>query len=126
MKTHDAQGPGVSPWLLTRLQAWGIDDLTDVQQLALAAGVADGRSLVVNAPTSSGKTLIGEIAVLCALRAGQRAVYLVSHKALADQKYLDFVARFGEGAAEPIGSVGLQTGDRSEGDIDARLMVATY
>jgi helicase len=70
--------------------------------------------------------LVGEIAVLCALRSGVRAIYLVSHKALADQKYLDFVARFGEGAAQPLGSVGLDTGDRSEGDVDAQLMVATY
>lgn len=126
MRTPDIQGPGVDAWLIQRLQSWGIEALTDVQQRAIAAGAAAGRSLIVSAPTSSGKTLVGEIAVLCALRSGVRAIYLVSHKALADQKYLDFVARFGEGAAEPIGSVGLNTGDRTEGDIDAQLMVATY
>ncbi len=126
MKASDAAGPGVDTWLLQRLQSWGIESLTDVQQRALFAGVADGDSLVVSAPTSSGKTLIGEIAVLCALRSRFRAIYLVSHKALADQKYLDFVMRFGEDAAEPIGSVGLNTGDRTEGDIDAQLLVATY
>jgi len=126
MRTSDVEGPGVDVWLLQRLQSWGIKSLTDVQQRALAAGAAAGCSLVVSAPTSSGKTLVGEIAVVCALRLGIRAIYLVSHKALADQKYLDFVARFGEGAAEPIGSVGLNTGDRTEGDIDAQLMVATY
>ncbi|WP_266254859.1 MULTISPECIES: DEAD/DEAH box helicase [Paraburkholderia] len=120
------EGPGVDAQLLQRLQSWGIGLLTDVQQRALAAGVATRRSLIVSAPTSSGKTLVGEIAVFCALRSGLRAIYLVSHKALADQKYLDFVARFGEGAAEPIGSVGLNTGDRTEGDINAQLMVATY
>lgn len=126
MKTSDAQGPGVDTWLIQQLQSWEIESLTDVQQRALAAGAAAGRSLVVSAPTSSGKTLVGEIAVLCALRSGIRAIYLVSHKALADQKYLDFVARFGEAAAAPTGSVGLNTGDRTEGDIDAQLMVATY
>jgi len=126
MKTSNAEGPGVDAWLLHQLQSWGIESLTDVQQRALASGAAAGRSLVVSAPTSSGKTLVGEIAVLCALRSGVRAIYLVSHKALADQKYIDFVARFGEGAAEPVGSVGLNTGDRTEGDIDAQLMVATY
>lgn len=126
MRTSEIQGPGVDAWLVQRLQSWGIETLTDVQQRAIAAGAAAGRSLIVSAPTSSGKTLVGEIAVLCALRSGVRAIYLVSHKALADQKYLDFVARFGEGAAEPIGSVGLNTGDRTEGDIDAQLMVATY
>lgn len=126
MVISDAHGPAVDAWLLQRLQSWGIKSLTDIQRCALAAGAADGRSLVVSAPTSSGKTLVGEIAVLCALRAGLRAIYLVSHKALADQKYLDFVARFGEGSAEPIGSVGLNTGDRTEGDVDSQLMVATY
>lgn len=126
MKLSEAQGPAVDAWLLQHLQSWGIESLTDVQQRALAAGAAAGNSLVVSAPTSSGKTLIGEIAVLCALRAGVRAIYLVSHKALADQKYLDFVARFGEGARDPIGSVGLSTGDRTEGDVDAQLLVATY
>ena len=126
MNVSEAQGPGVTSLLRDQLQTWGIKTLTDVQQRTLSAGVADGRSLIVSAPTSSGKTLVGEIAVLCALRAGFRAVYLVSHKALADQKYLDFVARFGEGAAEPVGSVGLNTGDRAEGDIDPQLMVATY
>jgi helicase len=126
MKISDVSAPGVDAWLLRRLQSLGIESLTDVQQRALAAGAAAGRSLVISAPTSSGKTLVGEIAVLCALRSGLRAIYLVSHKALADQKYLDFVDRFGENAAEPIGSVGLNTGDRTEGNIDAQLMVATY
>ena len=122
----DISGPGVDVWLTDRLKTWDISTLTDVQVRALDAGVADGRSMIVSAPTSSGKTLVGEIAVLWALRAGVRAIYLVSHKALADQKYLDFVSRFGERAPEPIASVGLNTGDRAEGDIDAQLMVATY
>lgn len=126
MNVIDASGPGVGPWLTDRLIAWGINTLTDVQERALDAGIADGRSMIVSAPTSSGKTLIGEIAVLAALRSGARAIYLVSHKALADQKYLDFVSRFGERAEAPIASVGLNTGDRGEGDIDAQLMVATY
>jgi helicase len=122
----EVTGPGVDAWVIERLGAWGISTLTDVQVRALQAGVADGRSLIISAPTSSGKTLVGEIAVLAALRAGVRAIYLVSHRALADQKYLDFVARFGEQAAEPLASVGLNTGDRAEGDVDARLLVATY
>ena len=86
MNAADASGPGVGVWLTDRLTAWGISTLTDVQVRALDAGIADGRSMIVSAPTSSGKTLIGEIAVLSALRTDVRAIYLVSHKALADQK----------------------------------------
>lgn len=126
MNVTEATGPGVGDWLTDRLRAWGVEFLTDVQARALQAGVADGRSMIVGAPTSSGKTLVGEIAVLSILKDGGRAIYLVSHKALAEQKHRDFLARFGELSPQPIASVGLNTGDRAEGNIDARLMVATY
>jgi helicase len=116
----------VEDWLKTKLSEWGIETLTDVQKKALAAGVVDGQSLIVSAPTSSGKTLVAEMAALSALRKGMRVLYLVSHRALADQKYLDFEARFGEASANPIASVGLSTGDRTEGRVDADLRVATY
>ncbi len=126
MDVHNISGPGVGRWLAERLISWGIQELTEIQARSLEAGIADGRSMVVSAPTSTGKTLVGEIAVLSALRSGIKAIYLVSHKALADQKYRDFEGRFGDSAPDPIASVGLSTGDRTEGDIDARLTVATY
>ena len=114
MKIDEASGPGIDDWLIDRLRGWGTSDFTDVQVKALHAGIADACSMVVSSPIPSGKTLIGEIAASLALRAGTRAIYFVSHKALADQKYIDFVARFGEGAAHPIASVGLNTGDRQK------------
>lgn len=86
----------------------------------------EDQSMIVSAPTSSGKTLIGELAALAGIKQGKRIIYLVSHKALADQKYLDFRQRFGEDAPKPIASVGLSTGDREEGDVDAQFTVATY
>jgi len=113
-------------WLKQKLAEWGIKELTDIQQKALAAGVTEGASLIVSAPTSSGKTLVAEIAAASVLRKGMPVLYLVSHRALADQKYLDFEARFGEASPNPIASVGLSTGDRSEGSVDAQLRVATY
>jgi helicase len=63
MKIEDVSGPGTGPWLIEQLRDWGIKTLTDVQAKALAAGVADGTSMIVSAPTSSGKTLVGEIGV---------------------------------------------------------------
>ncbi|GGA37334.1 DEAD/DEAH box helicase [Dyella nitratireducens] len=126
MEVAEADGPGVTEWVKEQLHSWGIKNLTDIQAKSLAAGVAGERSLIVSAPTSSGKTLVGEVAALCALRNGIKVLYLVSHKALADQKYSDFVRRFGEEASSPLGSVGLNTGDRAEGDVDASLLVATY
>lgn len=126
MQLNEVKGPGVDEYLLNQLRSWGIVSLTEIQQKAISSGIADGKSMIVCAPTSSGKTLVGEIAILSRLHAGHRAIYLVSHKALADQKYEDFNNRFGENAKNPIASVGLSTGDRDEGDYDAQLLVATY
>ena len=126
MKLEEIHGPGIDTWLIDQLRSWGIKFPTKIQQIALSAGVADGCSMIVCSPTSTGKTMVGEVAVMCGLRADRRGIYLVSHKALADQKYEDFRQRFGEDAMSPIGSVGLSTGDREEGDAEAMLMVATY
>ena len=122
----EIQGPDVDDVLRHTLHTWGIGYLTDVQRRALAAGAASGESLVVCAPTSSGKTLVGEIAVHQALRRGDRCLYLVSHRALADQKYTDFVNKFSTENSNPLGTVGLSTGDREEGDIQSDILVATY
>ena len=119
-------GPEVDDRLKESLQRWGFEQLTDVQQRALAGGVASGQSLVVCAPTSSGKTLVGEIAVLQALQRRHRCLYLVSHKALANQKYTDFETRFNSDESDPSGTVGLSTGDREEGDLQADILIATY
>ena len=116
----------IDAWLKDVLDEWNIEFLTDIQTRALAAGVANGTSMIVSAPTSSGKTLVAEAAVMAVLRENKKSIYLVSHKALADQKYLDFQSKFGEEAKQTIASVGLNTGDRAEGDIDAQLIVATY
>jgi len=68
--------------------------LTDIQYEALKAGVANGKSLLVVAPTSTGKTNIALWAVLSwlgtATVADRSAVYLVTHRALARQKFDEF------------------------------------
>jgi len=117
---------GLEDWLSRKLVLWGITELTDVQEKAVSVGAASGKSLIVSAPTSSGKTLIAEIAMLPALRQGLKVTYLVSHRALVDQKFLDFSERIGERAKEPLARVALSTGDRTEGNVDAEVCVATY
>ncbi|MCY4236095.1 MAG: DEAD/DEAH box helicase, partial [Cyanobacteria bacterium MAG CAR2_bin_4] len=76
------------------------------QQEALAA-IHRGQSLVVSAPTGSGKTLIGEYAIHRALAHGRRVFYTTPLKALSNQKLRDFRASFGPR------QVGLLTGDLS-------------
>lgn len=65
----------------------GTPSLTDVQFEALEASVARGTSILVSSPTSTGKTLVGWWAIASAIENGGRAVYLVSHRALAKQKF---------------------------------------
>ena len=58
--------------------------------------VLDGRSLLVLAPTSSGKTFIGEMAAVRAVLEGRKAVFSLPFRALVNEKYDDFQALYGE------------------------------
>ena len=64
--------------------------LTNAQHASLAAGVGRGQSVLVVSPTSTGKTQIALWAMANSLESRTRTVYLVTHKALAKQKFEDF------------------------------------
>ena len=90
----------------------------DQFQLEAIAALNAGRSVVVCAPTGSGKTLIGEYAIYRALAGGKRVFYTTPLKALSNQKLRDFRDRFG------ASDVGLLTGDISI-NRDAPIVVMT-
>ena len=69
--------------------------------------VETGDSVLVAAPTGSGKTIVGEFAVHLALQQGRKCFYTTPIKALSNQKYSDLVRRYGPD------QVGLLTGDNS-------------
>jgi len=77
-----------------------------------------GNSVVVAAPTGSGKTIVGEFAVFHVNKNRQRTFYTTPLKALSNQKYLEFVERFG------VEQVGLLTGDNAINQ-DASIVVMT-
>ncbi len=79
-------------------------ELDAFQKDAIAALERD-QSVVVVAPTGSGKTLIGEYAIARALAHGKRVFYTTPLKALSNQKLRDFRRQFG------TDQVGLVTGD---------------
>jgi len=56
----------------------------------------DGASLLVVAPTSSGKTFIGELAATRAIVAGRKAVFLLPYRALTNEKYDQFATLYGD------------------------------
>eukprot|EP00186_Timspurckia_oligopyrenoides_P002392 CAMPEP_0182441718 /NCGR_PEP_ID=MMETSP1172-20130603/701_1 /TAXON_ID=708627 /ORGANISM="Timspurckia oligopyrenoides, Strain CCMP3278" /LENGTH=1110 /DNA_ID=CAMNT_0024636191 /DNA_START=480 /DNA_END=3812 /DNA_ORIENTATION=+ len=91
--------------------------LDDFQIQAVNA-MTNAKSVIISAPTGSGKTLIGEAAILLALASGMRAFYTTPLKALSNQKFYDFQAQFG------ADRVGLLTGDSSI-NRDADVVVMT-
>ncbi len=92
-------------------------DLDDFQREALDA-LDTGASVVVAAPTGSGKTIVAEYAVHRAVAQNGKTFYTAPIKALSNQKFNDLVARYG---AE---QVGLLTGDNSING-DAPIVVMT-
>ena len=85
--------------------------LDDFQQEAIAVLEA-GKSVVVCAPTGSGKTVIGEYAIYRALTRGKRVFYTTPLKALSNQKVRDFKDKLRQlGVENADFAVGLITGD---------------
>lgn len=64
-------------------------NLTPVQEKALQAGILNNKSLLISAPTASGKTLVATMAIAKTLGQG-KALYLVPLKALASEKYREY------------------------------------
>src|SRR2546428_3288339 len=92
-------------------------ELDPFQEHALDA-LEGGRSVLVAAPTGSGKTLVAEYAVAKALAEGGKAFYTTPIKALSNQKFGDLSRRHGQA------NVGLLTGDNAING-DAPVVVMT-
>src|SRR5215468_2821125 len=92
--------------------------LLPVQEAAVQRyGLFDGRSLVTSSPTSSGKTFVGEMAAMRATFAGKRVLYLTPLRALAEEKYQTFQARYGTYGVKVV----VATRDRREFDREIEL-----
>lgn len=91
--------------------------LDDFQEEALFY-INEGKSVVVCAPTGAGKTCIAQMAIHKALKEDTRIFYTTPLKALSNQKFTDFSAKYG------IDKVGLLTGDTSI-NRNAQIVVMT-
>jgi ATP-dependent RNA helicase HelY len=87
-------------------------------QVEANAALDAGQSVLVAAPTGSGKTVVAEHAVARALQEGRKVFYTTPIKALSNQKFGDFIARYGSE------KVGLLTGDNAVNG-DAPIVVMT-
>ncbi len=83
---YDIPGPIMDRWekrfegRLLPLQYRAIDEF----------GLMDGQSLLISAPTSSGKTFCGEMALTRAVLRRRKGIFLAPLKAVAEEKYRQF------------------------------------
>lgn len=80
------------------------DFILDEFQIQAITEIENGHSLVLSAPTGSGKTLVAEYLIEKVLKTDRRIIYTSPIKALSNQKYRDFSRLYGD-------KVGILTGD---------------
>ena len=90
----------------------------DPFQLEGCRAIQSGQGVLVAAPTSAGKTVVGQFAVYTALSQQSRCFYTTPIKALSNQKFAEFAQIYGDE------NVGLLTGDNNING-DAPIVVMT-
>jgi superfamily II RNA helicase len=91
--------------------------LDKFQEDAIIA-IEKNHSVIVSAPTGSGKTLIADYIISRDIKTRTRVIYTAPIKALSNQKYKDFCKDYGEE------NVGLLTGDTVKNP-DATILIMT-
>jgi len=113
--------------LVSELRKKGYSKLTAIQELAIKSDLFEGQSLVISAPTNTGKTFIAELAIINAavFRKLSKTFYLLPLKALAEEKFNDFQDKYSDWGLQ----VAISTGERSEFDAELDnydVILATY
>jgi helicase len=93
------------------LKSEGLTKLYPPQNDAIKAGLLKGKSVLVSAPTASGKTLIATLAIISYLSKNKgKVIYLSPLRALAAEKFLEFKKLEKISIGNEI-KVGISTGD---------------
>ena len=103
------------------------EELLPLQALAVTKyDLLNGQSLIVSAPTSSGKTFCGEMASVANLFKRKKVIYLVPLKAIAEEKFSDFEEKYSDlGIKVVISTKDRQEHDRKieKSDFDLAIMI---
>jgi helicase len=124
LRVEELERYGLPVEYIGLLRERGISELNPVQVEAIRRGVLTGKNMVISTPTASGKTLVAEMLLVKRALEGKIGVYLTPLRALAGEKYQEFL-RLGK-----LGlSVGISTGDYDQpaeylGEYS--IIVATY
>lgn len=95
MKMSDLARFEIPEEIISLWQQGESESLLPLQELALKRyGLFGEDNLLVQAPTSSGKTFIGEMAAIHVALQRKKVIFLVPLKALAEEKYLDFREKY--------------------------------
>jgi len=93
------------------LKSEGLTKLYPPQAETIKAGLLKGKSILVSAPTASGKTLIATLAMISYLSKNNgKVIYLSPLRALASEKFLEFKKLEKLSIGNKI-NVGISTGD---------------
>lgn len=99
---------------------FGYTELLPIQQEAIAKNIFEDNSLLIIAPTSSGKTFVGEMAALHNAFKSMKTLYLVPFKAIAEEKYLDFISKY-----EDLG-LSIYISDQDHREYDTFISTGNY
>ena len=128
------EGIPIPPEFAQVLRRHGITSLLPIQTKALEAGLMEGENLLVVSGTTSGKSLVGELAGVTAALKGKTYIYLSPLVALANQKYHEYRERYGPlglRVAIRVGMSSIDVGDDALVVVDdevegANIIVASY
>ncbi|MBV9760292.1 MAG: DEAD/DEAH box helicase [Acidobacteriaceae bacterium] len=128
MQVEQLVDRGLPEFAVEELASRGITSLEPLQKDAIKAGLFEGQNLVIMAPTSSGKTLVAEMAALYHATHRSGSVMVTSLKALAYEKYLTFRESYSR-ASQFHFHTSIATGDEVTDEVASdhvSFTVATY
>ena len=128
MKMTELMRYDVPPEVIALWRERESEVLLPLQEMAVKRHKLFGKgNRLIQAPTSSGKTFIGEMAALQTAMRRKKVVYLVPLKALAEEKYHDFREKYeGYGLKVIVSSRDRREFDRDLETGDFSIAVVVY